>query len=88
MHQYSASAVDVVLVLDHERLFIDLQRDLPKETVIVRLPKSGGVSIGNGRGRELRERERERERRYPLIFVLCRPLSVVVSSGGPQETKQ
>ena len=35
----------MVLVLDHERLYIDFQRDLPKETAIVRLPKSGGVSI-------------------------------------------
>ena len=38
-------SVDAVLVLDHERLYIDFQRDLPKETAIVRLPKSGGVSI-------------------------------------------
>lgn len=38
-------SADVVLVLDHERLYIDFQRDLPKETAIVRLPKSGGVSI-------------------------------------------
>ena len=36
--------VDVLLILDHERLYIDFQRDLPKGTAIVRLPKSGGVS--------------------------------------------
>jgi len=34
-----------VLVLDHERLYNDLQRDLPSTTHIVPLPKSGGVSL-------------------------------------------
>ena len=37
-------SVDVVFVLDHERLFHDLQRELPESTQIVPLPKSGGVS--------------------------------------------
>ena len=37
-------SVDVVFVLDHERLFHDLQRELPCTTQIVPLPKSGGVS--------------------------------------------
>lgn len=37
--------VDVVLVLDHERLYNDLQRDLPSTTHIVPLPKSGGVGL-------------------------------------------
>ena len=36
--------VDVVFVLDHERLFHDLQRQLPQSTQIVPLRKSGGVS--------------------------------------------
>ena len=36
--------VDVVLVIDNERLYNDFQRDLPKTTQIVPLPKSGGVS--------------------------------------------
>ena len=43
----SCLAVDVVLVLDHERLYLDLQRDLPKTTDVVPLPKSGGVSWGS-----------------------------------------
>ena len=38
-----AAAVDVVLVLDHERLYNDLQRELPRSTNVVALPKSGGV---------------------------------------------
>lgn len=37
-------SVDVVFVLDHERLFHDLQRELPESTQIVPLPKSGGAS--------------------------------------------
>lgn len=45
--ELSSAAVDVVLVLDHERLYLDLQRDLPSSTDIVPLPKSGGVSRGH-----------------------------------------
>jgi hypothetical protein len=36
--------VDVILVLDNERLFIELKRDMPKFVKVVYLPKSGGVS--------------------------------------------
>ncbi|XP_028168685.1 protein CLP1 homolog [Ostrinia furnacalis] len=35
--------VDVILVLDNERLFIELKRDMPKFVKVVYLPKSGGV---------------------------------------------
>ncbi|KAG7517482.1 Polyribonucleotide 5' [Solea senegalensis] len=35
--------VDVVLVLDHERLYNELKRDLPHFVRVVLLPKSGGV---------------------------------------------
>ena len=41
---YDQQPVDVVFVLDHERLFHDLQRELPRTTQVVPLPKSGGVS--------------------------------------------
>ncbi len=41
---HSVHIVDVVLVMDHERLYNDLQRELPSSTHIVPLPKSGGVS--------------------------------------------
>lgn len=47
LYCYLSVAVDVVLVLDHERLYLDLQRDLPSSTDIVPLPKSGGVSRGH-----------------------------------------
>ena len=36
-------SVDVVIVLDNERLHSDLTRDLPKFVKVVLLPKSGGV---------------------------------------------
>ena len=35
---------DIVLVLDNERLLIQLQQDLPSEAHILPLPKSAGVS--------------------------------------------
>lgn len=45
IHAAKAFEVDVALVLDHERLCNDLQRDLPSTTQIVPLPKSGGVVV-------------------------------------------
>ena len=47
---------DIVLVLDNERLLIQLQQDLPSEAHILPLPKSAGVSFLNhriGRGKNL-----------------------------------
>ena len=38
---------DVVIVLDNERLLIQLQQDLPSEAHILPLPKSAGVSCIN-----------------------------------------
>lgn len=44
LHSVRSFKADVVLVLDHERLFNDLQQQLRSEQVeIVKLPKSGGV---------------------------------------------
>ncbi len=43
MNAAEAFEVDIVVVLDHERLFNDLQRDLPNFVKIVHQPKSGGV---------------------------------------------
>lgn len=39
--------VDVILVLDQERLYNELVRDLPTFVKVVFLPKSGGVSVSN-----------------------------------------
>ncbi|CAM4616192.1 hypothetical protein PO909_007115 [Leuciscus waleckii] len=43
VHCASAFQVDVVLVLDQERLYNELKRDLPHFVRVVLLPKSGGV---------------------------------------------
>lgn len=43
--------VDVIVVLDHERLYNDLLRDMPRFVKIVHQPKSGGVE---DRTREVR----------------------------------
>lgn len=42
-HAAQAFEVDVILVLDNERLYNELKRDMPKFVKIVYLPKSGGV---------------------------------------------
>ncbi|XP_037086381.1 protein CLP1 homolog [Pollicipes pollicipes] len=46
-HIAVAFEVDVVLVLDHERLYNELVRDMPNFVEVVFLPKSGGVSERN-----------------------------------------
>lgn len=43
VHCATAFQVDVVLVLDQERLYNELKRDLPHFVRVVLLPKSGGV---------------------------------------------
>ena len=44
--EYACLAFDVsqVLVLDNERLVVDMKKNLPPEVNVVPLPKSGGVS--------------------------------------------
>lgn len=41
---YVCALVDVIIVLDQERLHSELTRDLPDFVKVVLLPKSGGVS--------------------------------------------
>lgn len=43
-HIALAFEVDVILVLDQERLYNELVRDMPEFVKVVLLPKSGGVS--------------------------------------------
>ena len=44
MYVYALS-VDVIIVLDQERLHIELQRDVPDFVKVILLPKSGGVRM-------------------------------------------
>ena len=37
-------SVDIIVVMDQERLYNELKRDMPDFVKIVLLPKSGGVS--------------------------------------------
>ena len=46
VHAAGAFEVDVVVVLDQERLHSELQRDMPEFVRVVLQPKSGGVSQG------------------------------------------
>lgn len=50
-HAATSFEVSVVVVLDHERLFNELQRDLPSFVKVLHQPKSGGVE---NRSREMR----------------------------------
>lgn len=43
LHTATAFEVDVILVLDQERLYNELVRDIPNFVKVVLLPKSGGV---------------------------------------------
>lgn len=43
LHIAQSFKVDVILVLDQERLYNELQRDLPEFVKVVFLPKSRGV---------------------------------------------
>lgn len=56
LHAARAFEVDVILVVDHERLYNMLQGDLPSSINIVPLPKSGGVVV---RSKEYRKKTRD-----------------------------
>lgn len=58
--------VDVVVVLDHERLYIELLRDLPSCVKIVHQPKSGGVEERKSDTRLALRRQRIRQYFYGL----------------------
>ena len=45
MHIAGAFEVDIIIVLDQERLYTELKRDMPDFVKIIQLQKSGGVSI-------------------------------------------
>ncbi|PAA60887.1 hypothetical protein BOX15_Mlig010695g1, partial [Macrostomum lignano] len=54
----SAFEVDLIFVIESERLYNDLKRDLPSFVKIVTLPKSRGVA---DRGQEIRQELRDRK---------------------------
>ncbi|CAG7838440.1 unnamed protein product [Allacma fusca] len=62
-HIAQAFEVDVVLVLDQERLYNDLSRDLPSFVKVVFLPKSGGVG-----DRSVSHRQEARDSRIREYF--------------------
>ncbi|XP_013170540.1 PREDICTED: protein CLP1 homolog isoform X2 [Papilio xuthus] len=68
-HAAQAFEVDVILVLDNERLYNELKRDMPKFVKVVYLPKSGGVAerspAQRAEGRDARIREYFYGRRTP-----------------------
>ncbi|XP_039298625.1 protein CLP1 homolog [Nilaparvata lugens] len=63
-HAAQAFEVDVVLVLDQERLYNELVRDLPKFVRVLLLPKSGGVVEQNQSSRQETRDKRVREYFY------------------------
>ncbi|XP_062532025.1 protein CLP1 homolog isoform X2 [Bombyx mori] len=63
-HAAQAFEVDVILVLDNERLYNELKRDMPKFVKVVYLPKSGGVVERSGTQRAEARDARIREYFY------------------------
>ncbi|XP_057707139.1 polyribonucleotide 5'-hydroxyl-kinase Clp1 [Corythoichthys intestinalis] len=78
VHCASAFEVDVVLVLDHERLYNELKRDLPHFVRVVLLPKSGGVVERSKECRREVRDEKIREYFYGFRGVSFYPFSFEV----------
>ena len=78
VHCASAFQVDVVLVLDHERLYNELKRDLPHFVRVVLLPKSGGVVERSKECRRETRDEKIREYFYGFRGVSFYPFSFEV----------
>lgn len=47
LHIAGAFEVDIIIVIDQERLYNELKRDMPKFVKIVQLQKSGGVGLSS-----------------------------------------
>uniref|UniRef100_A0A3B3HBZ5 Polyribonucleotide 5'-hydroxyl-kinase Clp1 n=1 Tax=Oryzias latipes TaxID=8090 RepID=A0A3B3HBZ5_ORYLA len=75
VHCASTFQVDVVLVLDHERLYNELKRDLPHFVRVVLLPKSGGVVERSKECRRDTRDEKIREYFYGFRGVSYYPFS-------------
>lgn len=66
-----AFEVDVIVVLDHERLYNELQKDMPQRVKVVHQPKSGGVEE---RSQEARMQARRRKVRQYFYGTDKQPL--------------
>lgn len=72
VHAAEAFEVDVVIVLDHERLYNELERDLPSFVKIVHQPKSGGVEDRTREQRTTARRAKIRTVRMNFVVIeLC-----------------
>uniref|UniRef100_A0A1A8BQZ8 Cleavage and polyadenylation factor I subunit 1 n=1 Tax=Nothobranchius kadleci TaxID=1051664 RepID=A0A1A8BQZ8_NOTKA len=78
VHCASTFQVDVVLVLDHERLYNELKRDLPHFVRVVLLPKSGGVVERSKECRRESRDEKIREYFYGFRGISFFPFSYEV----------
>lgn len=64
VHAAKAFQADLVIVLDQERLYNELSRDLPRSVKVVFQPKSGGVVERNRQARAEARDQRIREYFY------------------------
>lgn len=71
--------VDVVVVLDHERLYNQLQRDLPNFVRICHQPKSGGVETRTAASRAASRSKRIKEYFYGSTQQPLSPFRVDLS---------
>jgi polyribonucleotide 5'-hydroxyl-kinase len=92
IYSISTLAANIVLVIDHERLYNDLLKQFGKTIKVVKLAKSGGVVTRDPAYRRKTRMNRIREYFYGLSGDLC-PHSTVVDfkdvviykvGGGPQ----
>ena len=78
LHAAREFEVYTVIVLDHEKLFVDMQRDLPRVHVL-HFPKSGGVVARSKAARKASRRERTRAYFYGMRdHVPLSPHSIVL----------
>lgn len=98
MHCIKAFAIDVVLVMGHDRLYSSLSSALPQEVTIAKLPRSGGVVQRDRQWRTRHRRLRLWEYFYglkssipgqaPLLSPIRRDISLssvrLIRAGGLQ----
>uniref|UniRef100_A0AC34QUC1 Protein CLP1 homolog n=1 Tax=Panagrolaimus sp. JU765 TaxID=591449 RepID=A0AC34QUC1_9BILA len=82
-----AFKVDVVIVLDHERLFNLFKSDLPVSVKIIHEPKSGGIEPRNQAQRAMARRQSIKEYFYGIPPTVFNPFVFEVSYTGPENER-
>uniref|UniRef100_A0A7E4W136 Protein CLP1 homolog n=1 Tax=Panagrellus redivivus TaxID=6233 RepID=A0A7E4W136_PANRE len=88
LHAAKNFKIDVVIVLENERLVNNLTKDLPNFVKIVHEPKSGGVEPRQTTQRQKARHDVVKSYFYGTRHTIFHPFTIEISYGVPEEEQQ